>query len=171
MHASCHRLYSPSFCIADPPIALVHYSNTIVSVKIFLFVLSQEVQNSIDAATSTSPPAASNVRIANSLVAPKSINVRMCCSGCLLVAGCEAATGLLASATGGGAAPSVCPPPGKDDDEGPGFDADDELEASKASCSAVSSGSRALSGSSCSDRNPTSRPWIRRTFLARSIHA
>ena len=34
-----------------------------------------------------------------------------------------------------------------------------------------SSGSRALSGSSCSDRKGTSRPWILRTFFSRSMHA
>jgi hypothetical protein len=112
------------------------------------------------------------VLIANSLVAPRSINIRICSSGYLPAAGDDAAGGLPAPATGAGAAPSVCPPPGKEDGEvGPGFDPEDELEAINASCSGVSSGFRALSGSSCSDRKPTSRPWIRKTFLARSIHA
>lgn len=35
----------------------------------------------------------------------------------------------------------------------------------------IRSSSRAFSGSSCSDRKRTSRPWMRRTFFSRSMHA
>ncbi|KAG2115841.1 uncharacterized protein F5147DRAFT_382365 [Suillus discolor] len=82
---------------------------------------------------------------------------------------------------GVGAEPSVFPPPGNDEPlapallpplvcggcgallEEPGVDA--------VGSSAPDSINRAFSGSSCSERNRTSRPWIRSTDFSRSMHA
>jgi len=126
----------------------------------------------MDAAKSMFPPAASRVLIACSLLAPRSISRLIFASECRF-AGCTEGRGTAPGRPAAiGAAPRAWPLPGKgvdvegiDDDRlGPG-------EEAVANCSAECSGTRALSGSSCSGRKLTSRPWIRRQFLARSIHA
>ena len=127
----------------------------------------------MDAAKSMFPFAASRVLIACSLLAPRSISRRMFASE-YRPAGCAGGRGTAPDRpVAAGAPPRDWPLPGKGVDV-EGFD-DDRLgpgEEAVASCSAESSaGSRALSGSSCSDRKLTSRPWIRRQFFARSIHA
>ncbi|KAJ7770992.1 hypothetical protein DFH07DRAFT_237990 [Mycena maculata] len=107
--------------------------------------------------------------MATSRVAPRSIKMRMLDSGCEL--GGAAAGGAAAL----GAAPRVCPPPGNAAGGARAGGADgaaaDEGPAPPSASAASSSGSRALSGSSCSERNDTSRPWMRSTFFPRSMHA
>ena len=80
---------------------------------------------------------------------------------------------------GGGAAtllgvePMVFPAPGKRCCWGCCVDVEDAGTEGPASLSSPCgvSNMRALSGNSCSDKNCTSRPWMRSTFLPKSMHA
>ena len=130
-------------------------------------------QNSNEAATSTFPPAASRVLIANSRVAPRSIKSLMLCSDGGVR--CDRGGGIVGApaVTPAGADPIVRPPPGN----AAGAGVEDVRGVDEGGTLLVlasregSRGSRALSGSSCSDRKRTSRPWILRTPFSRSMHA
>lgn len=74
-----------------------------------------------------------------------------------------------------GALDRVFPLPGNEDDGVAGGPAEDGPAAAEDGWPLLlfsrTIPSRALSGNSCSERNLTSRPWMRKTFLSRSIHA
>lgn len=135
---------------------------------------SYHPQNNNEAATSTFPPAASRVLIASSRVAPKSIKSLILCSDGEVR--CGRGGGFVVGAPApppAGVDPIVRPPPGNA--AGAGVEdvrgVDEEGPLLVLASTEGSRGSRALSGSSCSDRKGTSRPWILRTFFSRSMHA
>ncbi|KAI0832939.1 hypothetical protein BC628DRAFT_370449 [Trametes gibbosa] len=133
------------------------------------------------------PPAASSAPIAASRVAPRPMSISTDTSGCRLSAPPgtgwpPGAPGPLPAAAGEGADPRICPLPGKGTACGaPAFcepdapaapaPAVDEPDGPVSVSSWPEFMMRAFSGSSCSARKRTSRPWIRRTFFSRSMHA
>ncbi|KAJ8589059.1 hypothetical protein M405DRAFT_226441 [Rhizopogon salebrosus TDB-379] len=138
----------------------------------FRLYLSRPQNNKL-AATSTFPPAASSVLIAISRDTPSPMSSVIADSGCRVCA----AAGRVA-ARGVGAEPSVFPPPGNDGlvplptlaCEGCGTLLE-EPDVEALGSSTPESIKRACSGSSCSERKRTSRPWMRSTDFSRSIQA
>lgn len=162
MHLCTTPSFNSAFCITIFLSSVLWKFNTPSHPN---FKLSN-IQNKSEAATSTFPPAASSELIATSLVAPKSINNCILSSGCRL--GGAGALCRLGEDPLPGAEPSVCPEPGND---GPPPVAPLPLASEVDDVPSISSGKRALLGNSCSERNLTSRPWMRSTPFSRSMHA
>lgn len=117
---------------------------------------------------STFPPAAPSALIASSLDTPNPINICIELSGKWL-GGFELAGWVASLALG--SEPRVCPVPGKPPPEGRWSGMRLSVVFVNGSEPGGTSGKRALSGNSCSERNWTSRPWIRSTPFWRSMHA